>query len=122
MFLLFGAGKKQKVLKEGSFHCPLCRQDCNYELIQPQNYISLYFIPIFKKSSNAEILSCKNCDSLYRADRIFEDKKENESELNNNEESDSVIDNLNKSNDVALKYLPNKEVNGDKAFKYTGNN
>lgn len=62
MFFIFGIGPKHKVIEKNYFTCPICRQNCEYELSQQRTYFSLFFIaliPLSKvKTAHVRCLQC----------------------------------------------------------------
>lgn len=65
MFFIAGISPKTVVQDQGPFHCPVCRRDSQYQILQQRSYFSLFFIKLFpvSKAKGAQLI-CSNCQTV----------------------------------------------------------
>jgi len=63
MIFIGGITERKKIIEEGYFHCPICKQQRQYVHQQYRNYISLFFIPIIPINKTGEDITCKFCNT-----------------------------------------------------------
>jgi hypothetical protein len=65
MFIIYGWKTSPRVIAQGDFHCPSCRQPTPYEHVDMAQYITLFFIPIIPIGSAGKFVKCQLCQSAF---------------------------------------------------------
>ena len=65
MLFIAGISPKTSVKDQGPFHCPVCRNNTQYQILEQRSYFSLFFIKLFpvSKSKGAQLI-CANCRTI----------------------------------------------------------
>ncbi|MGY8770835.1 MAG: zinc-ribbon domain-containing protein [Pirellulales bacterium] len=63
--IIWGSTSKDKVLGEGTFFCPSCRGNANFDHHRVSQYFTLYFIPLFQTSNLGEYIECHSCSGQF---------------------------------------------------------
>jgi hypothetical protein len=66
--IIFGTKPRMKTIGSGSFYCPRCQTNRQYELKQGKNYFTLYFVPIFPMGDLGEFVECQTCHMTFKSD------------------------------------------------------
>lgn len=64
--IIWGWKARTKMIHTGSFHCPGCQAERNYNLMQVARWFTLYFIPLFKTRDLGEYVECCTCKETYK--------------------------------------------------------
>ncbi len=67
MIIIFGATTKDSDVGEGTFHCPVCRQERPYIEKQVRRYFSLFFIPVLPLDKQGRYVVCQGCGARHDA-------------------------------------------------------
>jgi len=65
--IIWGSTSRDKVLGQGMFGCPNCRQTTPFTHKKVQRYFTLYFIPLFPIGTIAEFVECGQCGGNFQA-------------------------------------------------------
>ncbi|MFP4105679.1 MAG: zinc-ribbon domain-containing protein [Phycisphaerae bacterium] len=65
MLIIMGTTAKPVEQQRGRFHCPQCRSEAAYTLINIKNYFTLFFIPLLAVGSAGKIVRCDRCGSEF---------------------------------------------------------
>lgn len=60
-FLFFGTRLKRRVLGAGTFHCPYCYAQRQYEQVESRTWFHVFWIPLFPLGSAQESVRCTVC-------------------------------------------------------------
>ena len=63
--IIFGTKATRKLLDQGSFDCPQCRQTANFEKRRARKWFHLYFIPIIPLETFPPYVECKSCKGTF---------------------------------------------------------
>ncbi len=66
--IIFGTRVRHTTLSSGTFYCPNCKAQRNYELRRAKNYFALYFIPIIPMNTVGEYVACQTCNTNFKPD------------------------------------------------------
>jgi hypothetical protein len=66
--IIFGTKPRMKTIGSGTFYCPRCQTNRQYELKQGKNYFTLYFVPIFPVGDLGELVECQTCHMTFKSD------------------------------------------------------
>ncbi len=64
--IIWGSKGKTKVINEGTFLCPVCKNQQRYKHHVVGKYFTLYFIPLFKTKTIGEYIECQNCFMTFK--------------------------------------------------------
>jgi len=68
MIFIFGVKGRVKTIGQGTFNCPHCRTQRQYEHRKAQRWFTLYFIPVFPIGTLGESITCEGCNQSYTTD------------------------------------------------------
>lgn len=68
--IIYGTKPKSTQIDEGTFFCPQCQTEQDYELYRVKTYFTLYFIPLFPVGSGDEHIQCENCSGTFAPEII----------------------------------------------------
>ena len=68
--IIFGTRNRYKTIDTGSFYCPHCGKERQYDHKQVKNYFALYFIPVFPIGDGDEFIECQTCHRSYALDAL----------------------------------------------------
>jgi hypothetical protein len=66
--IIFGTKPRMKTIGSGTFYCPRCQTNRQYELKQGKNYFTLYFVPIFPMGDLGEFVECQTCHMTFKSE------------------------------------------------------
>lgn len=61
MILFFGTRLRRRVLGVGTFGCPFCGTDREYQQVRSRTWAHLFWIPLFPVGDEHESLQCTVC-------------------------------------------------------------
>jgi hypothetical protein len=64
--IIWGTRSSEKVVGEGQFSCPQCRNHVPFTHKKLQRYFTLYFIPLFPIGTIAEFVECVYCRGNFQ--------------------------------------------------------
>lgn len=64
--IIWGSTSKEKVLGQGQFACPGCRNHTPFAHKKLERYFTLYFIPLFPIRTLAEYVECGFCRGKFQ--------------------------------------------------------
>ena len=65
MILVFGMRVRMKHLASGTFHCPGCGVDRQYELLEARRWFTVFFIPLIPMKVLGRVLKCTTCSGQF---------------------------------------------------------
>lgn len=68
MILIFGTKNREKVVREGKFHCHRCDTPRPYARKEVSQWFTLFFLPIFSFGEKSVLLECDVCHRTYLPD------------------------------------------------------
>lgn len=82
MIFIWGSKGRVKTIGHGTFNCPNCRGQRQYEHKKIQRWFTLYFIPLFPTSTLGESITCSACNQSYVPAVLQYDPAKHEAEQN----------------------------------------
>ena len=80
--IIFGTKGRAIKMDSGTFQCPNCKDNKDYQKKYVQNWFTLYWIPIFPVGEkNDEHIECDACSNIYHTDVIDYKPGLNEKEI-----------------------------------------
>jgi hypothetical protein len=68
MFIIYGTRTFTSTFERGSFHCPQCRGDRDYNHRRVKNWFTLYFIPVIPLDTRGCYVECRGCSGTFTSD------------------------------------------------------
>jgi len=81
-FIVWGWKGRAKTIGQGSFNCPHCRGQRQYEHKKVQRWFTLYFIPLFPTATLGEAITCSGCNQSYTPEVLQYDPAKHQAEQN----------------------------------------
>nr|WP_321359637.1 TerB family tellurite resistance protein [uncultured Hyphomonas sp.] len=66
--IIFGTKATRKLLDQGTFECPQCRQSSDFEKRRARSWFHLYFIPVIPLKTFPPYVECKACKGTFVED------------------------------------------------------
>lgn len=66
--IIFGTKATRKLLDKGTFDCPNCRNNTNFEKRRAKQWFHLYFIPVIPLKTYPPYVECKPCGATFIED------------------------------------------------------
>ncbi|HNR44483.1 MAG TPA: zinc-ribbon domain-containing protein [Methanofastidiosum sp.] len=63
--VVFGTGGRNKTITSGTFYCPTCNSEQEFNHKKAKKYFTLYFVPLIPLEEGGEFIECKNCKSTF---------------------------------------------------------
>lgn len=63
--IIFGTRNKLTTVGSGSFYCPHCQAQRNYEKKQGKRYFALYFVPLIPMGDLGMFVECMTCHMTF---------------------------------------------------------
>jgi uncharacterized tellurite resistance protein B-like protein len=63
--LIFGTRNVRSTVKNGTFFCPVCKQQTEYKHITNRNFGHLFFIPLLPLGGSEEYIECQRCGTPF---------------------------------------------------------
>ena len=63
--IIFGTKSTRKTLDSGTFGCPQCRREQNFEKRRAKQWFHLYFIPLIPLKEFPPYVECKACNATF---------------------------------------------------------
>lgn len=63
--IIFGTKATRKLLDRGSFNCPSCQAENNFEKRRARQWFHLYFIPLIPLNTYPAYVECKGCKATF---------------------------------------------------------
>lgn len=63
--IIFGTKATRKLLDQGTFDCPNCRSNTNFEVRRAKQWFHLYFIPIIPLNTYPPYVECRSCQATF---------------------------------------------------------
>ena len=65
-FIIWGSRGITSRLDGGTFFCPHCNQESDYDLMQSRPFFTIFFIPIFPIGGAQQYVQCCQCQLTYQ--------------------------------------------------------
>jgi zinc-ribbon family/Tellurite resistance protein TerB len=65
MILIFGMRVRLKHVASGTFHCPRCGVDRQYELLEARRWFTVFFLPVIPMKVLGRVLKCTSCAGQF---------------------------------------------------------
>jgi tellurite resistance protein len=63
--IIFGTKSTRKLLDQGTFGCPQCQNESNFEKRRARSWFHLYFIPLIPMKTYPPYVECKACNATF---------------------------------------------------------
>lgn len=63
--IIFGTKATRKKLDAGTFACPQCQTEANFEKRRAREWFHLYFIPLIPFKTHPPYVECKSCNATF---------------------------------------------------------
>jgi zinc-ribbon family len=64
--IIWGSRGLNSTVESGTFHCPACERQREYDLKESRRWFTLYFIPIFPISGTQRYVECQRCGQAFK--------------------------------------------------------
>ena len=85
--IIWGSKGREIVERTGSFFCPECGKEEDYDVKRIGKYFTLYFVPLFQTNVIARFVECQSCKTQYK-EEILSLKERSRSQLVSQEEKE----------------------------------
>lgn len=65
MLFIWGFRARFKTIREGLFHCPVCKSDQAFRERSARRWFTFFFIPIIPLKELGTVIECQNCEKQF---------------------------------------------------------